>query len=486
MPSDDGPWSTGGSSTPPPPRRPRDAEPNDPWGPDPVPDRRPSLRPGPRIAGDEFERARARAQEMLRRLRRTGFGGGSGGGRDDNGRGDNGRGNNGRDGRNGGRGGGDWSGLAGGRGAAAAAAVLAALWLASGIYQVQPDQQGVVLRFGAYDRTTAPGLNYHLPWPVEMVLRPSVTVVNRIEIGDGATDDADGDGTPDARSGVTGFRVPFATGRSSHTPAPAAEGQMLTGDENIIDISYAVFWRISDAQAYLFNTRNPAATVRAAAESVMREVLGRTAIQSALTEGRASIETSVRTGVQAILDAYGSGVEISQIQLQRVDPPPAVIESFRDVQRANTDAERMRNEAQAYARDIVPRARGEAASSTAAADGDRQASIATATGQAQRFTSVEAAYATAKQVTLRRLYLEAMQDVLSRTPAIVVADGVRGLLPFLGLPGLSLPGAGAAPAGPASPGVPAAPPAVSAPPRPAASADTAATAPAASPAGAAP
>ena len=382
---------------------------------------------------------------MLRRLRQSGLGGGPGGGRGDSGQGD--------DGRNGGRGG-DWQGFAGGRGAAAAAAVLAALWLASGIYQVQPDQQGVVLRFGAYDRTTAPGLNYHLPWPVETVLRPSVTVVNRIEIGDGATDDAETDGGPDARSGVTDFRVPFATSRSSHTPAPAAEGQMLTGDENIIDISYAVFWRISDAQAYLFNTRNPATTVRAAAESVMREVLGRTAIQSALTEGRASIETSVRTGVQAILDAYGSGVEISQIQLQRVDPPPAVIESFRDVQRANTDAERMRNEAQAYARDIVPRARGEAASITAAADGDRQASIATATGQAQRFTSVQSAYATAKQVTLRRLYLEAMQDVLSRTPTIVVADGVRGLLPFLGLPGLSLPGAGAPPPG-AGPGVPA-------------------------------
>ena len=385
---------------------------------------------------------------MLRRLRQTGFGGGPGGGRGDNRGGDN-RGNG-----QGGRGG-DWQGLAGGRGVAAAAAVLAALWLASGIYQVQPDQQGVVLRFGAYDRTTAPGLNYHLPWPIETVLRPSVTVVNRIEIGDGATDDSETDGGPDARSGVTGFRVPFAASRSSHTPAPAAEGQMLTGDENIIDISYAVFWRISDARAFLFNTRNPAATVRAAAESVMREVIGRTAIQSALTEGRARIETAVRSGVQAILDAYGSGVEISQIQLQRVDPPPAVIESFRDVQRANTDAERMRNEAQAYARDIVPRARGEAASITAAADGDRQASIATATGQAQRFTSVEAAYATAKQVTLRRLYLEAMQDVLSRTPTIVVADGVRGLLPFLGLPGLSLPGAGTAPPDGPGPGAPA-------------------------------
>ncbi len=472
MPSDDGPWSTGGNSTPTPPRRPSTPEPHDPWAPDQ--DRRPAPRPGLPIAAD-IERVRARAQDLLRRLRQAGGGGGPGG-RDPAGRGpgdrdpaDRRREN--RGGRHGGHDG-DWHALTGARGAAAAVAVLAALWLASGIYQVQPDQQGVVLRFGAYDRTTAPGLNYHLPWPVETVLRPSVTVVNRIEIGDGASDDADPDAAPDARSGVTGFRVPFATGRSSHTPAPAAEGQMLTGDENIIDISYAVFWRISDARAYLFNTRNPAATVRAAAESVMREVLGRTAIQSALTEGRASIETSVRTGVQAILDAYGSGVEISQVQLQRVDPPPAVIESFRDVQRANTDAERMRNEAQAYARDIVPRARGEAASITAAADGDRQASIATATGQAQRFTSVQSAYATAKQVTIRRLYLEAMQDVLSRTPTIVVADGVRGLLPFLGLPGLSLPGAAPLPG---AAGTPAPPPATAATPSAAATAPPLAT-----------
>ncbi|MGI3778784.1 MAG: FtsH protease activity modulator HflK [Janthinobacterium lividum] len=469
MPSDDGPWSTGGNSTPKPLRRNGEPEPHDPWAPEPDrrPQPRPATRPGLQIAGADIEQARARARELLDRLRQATSGGGGGNrGPGDRRREDRGDGN-----RRGG--GGDWQNLAGARGVAAGVAVLAALWLASGVFQVQPDQQGVVLRFGAYSRTVLPGLNYHLPWPVETVLRPSVTVVNRIEIGDGATDDADGDGTPDARSGPTGFRVPFATGRSSHTPAPAAEGQMLTGDENIIDISYAVFWRISDAKAFLFNTRNPAATVRAAAESVMREVLGRTAIQSALTEGRASIETSVRSGVQAILDAYGSGVEITQIQLQRVDPPPAVIESFRDVQRANTDAERMRNEAQAYARDIVPRARGEAASITAAADGDRQASIATATGQAQRFTSVESAYAGAKQVTLRRLYLEAMQDVLSRTPTIVVADGVRGLLPFLGLPGLSLPGAAPLPGAAGTP-TPAAPPAATPPP------------PAAAPAGAAP
>ncbi len=449
MPIDDGPWSTG---TPPPPRplRPRDPtpdrpqdRPHDPWdqsGPDRRPERRTVRRPGM----DEFEHARDQTLEALRRLRLSRLGGG------------------------GPHDGGGWGpGLSGGRGAAAAAAAVGLLWLASGIYQVQPDQQGVVLRFGAYDRTTYPGLNYHIPWPVETVLLPSVTVVNRIEFGDEATGDADTEGGPDARSGPTGFRVPFATGRSQRTPAPAAEGQMLTGDENIIDISCAVFWRINDAKAYLFNTRNPAATVRAAAESVMREVIGRTAIQSALTEGRASIETSVLTGAQAILDTYGSGVEITQVQLQRVDPPPAVIESFRDVQRANTDAERMRNEAQAYARDIVPRARGEAAAITAAADGDRQASIATATGQAERFTSVESAYAKSKQVTLQRLYLESMQDVLARTPTIIVEDGVRGLLPFLGIPGLSLPAAPASGAR-AAPGSAAGTPPASAPPAPAA------------------
>jgi membrane protease subunit HflK len=295
----------------------------------------------------------------------------------------------------------------GGRAMLLGLAALVALWLASGFYRVQPDEQGVVLRFGAFVRTALPGLNYHVPWPVETVLRPSVTRINRIEIGYGS-------------GGGAAREVP-------------EEGLMLTGDENIIDINFAVFWRVKDAVAYLFNTRTPAVIIKAVAESAMREVIGRTPIQPALTEARASIETGVASEMQTILDAYGTGVEITQVQLQKVDPPSAVIDSFRDVQRANTDAERMRNEAEAYRNDIVPRARGDAARVTAEAEGARLASIAEATGQTQRFLSVLTAYQVAKQVTLDRMYIEAMQDVLSHSPATVVDGNLRGLVPFLPL-----------------------------------------------------
>jgi len=292
---------------------------------------------------------------------------------------------------------------------------LAVLWLASGTYRVQPDEQGVVMRFGAYNRTTLPGLNWHFPWPVESVLRPAVTRINRIEIGYRS---------PDAGG---------APGRGDGTVTVPAESLMLTGDENIIDIDFAVFWHIRDAGAFLFNTRNAAYTVKSVAESVMREVIGRTPIQPALTDARAAIEESVKTGVQAVMDNYGSGVEITQVQLQKVDPPAAVIDSFRDVQRANTDADRMRNEAQGYHNDIVPRARGDAAAIVAEADGARQASVAASNGQAQRFLSVLQAYNAAKDVTMQRLYLETMQEVLTKTPTTIIDANLRGLLPLLPL-----------------------------------------------------
>ncbi|MDA8252290.1 MAG: protease modulator HflK, partial [Rhodospirillales bacterium] len=153
----------------------------------------------------------------------------------------------------------------------------------------------------------------------------------------------------------------------------------------------------------------------------------------ALTEGRAKIETDVRKGVQYILDQYGTGVEITQVQLQKVDPPAAVIDSFRDVQRANTDADRMRNEAEAYRNDIVPRARGDAARIVAEADAQRQAAIAEASGQAQRFLSVLKAYDAAKDVTLSRLYIETMQDILTHTPTLIVDQKLQGVVPYLPL-----------------------------------------------------
>jgi modulator of FtsH protease HflK len=329
-------------------------------------------------------------------------------------------------------------GRASGRGGVLLGIALVAVWLVSGFYRVQPDEQGVVLRFGAFNRTTLPGLNYHLPWPVESVLRPAVTRINRIEIG--------------YRSGAGDSRV--QAGRDQGGRDVLEESLMLTGDENIIDIDVTVFWRIRDAVAYLFNTRQPPVTVKAVAESAMREVIGRTPIQPALTELRAQIETQVMKETQSILDGYGAGVEITQVQLQKVDPPAAVIESFRDVQRANTDAERMRNEAEAYRNDIVPRARGDAARITAEAEGARQASIVEATGHTQRFLSVLAAYKEAKDVTLERMYLETMQDILSRSPTVVMDENLKNIVPFLPLNDLNRPVPGQAQ--PATPSPPAA------------------------------
>jgi membrane protease subunit HflK len=170
-------------------------------------------------------------------------------------------------------------------------------------------------------------------------------------------------------------------------------------------------------------------------------VIGRTPIQPALTDARAQIEASVFKGVQAILDQYGTGVEVTQVQLQRVDPPAAVIDSFRDVQRATTDAERVRNEAESYRNDIIPRARGDAARLTAEAEGSRQAIVAEANGQAQRFLSVYQAYTAAKDITLRRLYIETMQQILTSTPSIVVDDKLQGIVPYLPLDPSRAPGA---------------------------------------------
>ena len=311
---------------------------------------------------------------------------------------------------------GGYGGLPGGRGLSLLGVLVIGLWMAAGFYRVQPDEQGVVLRFGAYSYWTPPGLHWHLPWPIERVERHSVTRINRTEIG--------------YRSGTAGR---IESGRDAGGRDVLAESLMLTGDENIIDIDVAVFWRINNAADYLFNARNPDTLVRGVAESSMREVIGRTPIQPALTQLRAQIEQDVFHQTQQILERYRAGVEITQVQLQKVDPPAAVIESFRDVQRANTDAERMRNEADSYRNDIVPRARGDAARITAEAQGAKLASVAQATGQTQRFDSVLAAYRSAKDVTLRRMYLDAMQDLLSHNKPLIVDDRLKGLVPFLPL-----------------------------------------------------
>ncbi|MDB5411903.1 MAG: hflK [Rubritepida sp.] len=306
-------------------------------------------------------------------------------------------------------------GAGGAKGLALAAVVLLALWAASGFYRVQPDELGVVMRFGAFERTAPPGLNYRIPYPVESVTTPRVTRINRVDVGFRAGADA----APGAR--VIASRDVLA------------ESLMLTGDENIVDIDFAVFWRISDARDFLFNTRNPEETVKSAAESMMREVIGRTPIQAALTEARAQIEQDVRRGTQAIMDQYRAGVEITQVQMQKSDPPAAVVESFRDVQRANTDRERVRNEAESFRNDIIPRARGEAERMVQEAQGFRDSQIARARGEAGRFTAVLTAYKQAQDITVRRIYLETMEEILKRNSMTLVDDRLQGLVPFLPL-----------------------------------------------------
>jgi modulator of FtsH protease HflK len=311
-----------------------------------------------------------------------------------------------------------------GRGIALAVLALFLIYLSTGFYRVQPDEQGVVMRFGRYVYTTQPGFHYHLPAPIEAVILPKVTRINRLEVGFRA----EGEGS-------------LSSARSNGSQVPE-EALMLTGDENIVDINFTVFWVINDATRYLFNVRNPELTVKAAAESAMREVVGRTPIASALAEGRKQIEGDTQTLLQEILDSYGAGITVTQVQLQKVDPPAPVIDAFRDVQRARADQERKRNEAEAYSNSIVPVARGAAAGIVNEAQAYKQRVVAEAEGEAARFLSVYNAYRQAQDVTARRLYIETMQDVLKNANKVVIEKSAQasGVLPYLPLPALSRPG----------------------------------------------
>ena len=295
--------------------------------------------------------------------------------------------------------------------------VVAAIWLASGFYRVQPDEQGVVLRFGEWIKTTQPGLNWHIPAPVESVFTPKVTRVNRVEVG---------------------FVSPSEAGRGGSSRDVPNESLMLTGDENIVDINFVLLWQIKDAGQFLFNIRDPEPTVKAVAESVMREIIGKTPIVEATTEGRGAIELAAREQTQQILDAYGAGILVNQVQLQKVDPPSEVIDAFRDVQRAQADRERAQNEAETFANDILPRARGEAERLLQEAQAYRQEVVARAEGDARRFVAVYDEYVKARDVTTRRIYLETMEDVLRDMNKVVIdstASGA-GVVPYLPLPEL--------------------------------------------------
>jgi len=297
--------------------------------------------------------------------------------------------------------------------------VVLGLWLASGIYTVAPDEQGLVLRFGRLDRVTEPGLKYHLPAPIESVEKVPVTRVNRVEVG--------------FRSAQTTSGVRNASARDVDD-----EALMLTGDENIIDVNFVVLWRIGDAADYRFNIRDPENTVKAAAESVMREIIGQTPIVEATTEGRRGVEDRARVQLQQLMNDYGAGILIDEVQLQKADPPAEVIEAFRDVQRAQADRERAQNEAEAFANDIIPRARGEAERLLQEAQAYRQEVTARATGEAERFKSILAEYAKAQDITVRRIYLETMEEVLKDVNKVIIdgKQGTNGVVPYLPLPEL--------------------------------------------------
>jgi membrane protease subunit HflK len=281
-------------------------------------------------------------------------------------------------------------------------------------FRVQPDEVGVVLRFGRYDHQSQPGLNFRLPYPIDTVYTPKVTRVNRVTVGQ-STDDQG------------------AAGRDL-----SEESLMLTGDENIVDVTFAVFWVINDASKYLFNMEDPDGSVKAVAESAMREIVGRSDIQPLLTKSKAATERQVQELIQRTLEAYGAGVAISQVQLLRVDPPTDVVAAFRDVQAAQADQVRAQNEAQTYANKVVPEARGEASRITNAAVAYRDRLIAEAKGQADRFSKVYDSYKAAPEVTRRRMYLETMEDLLGDTDKIIIDNKASGsgVLPYLPLDSL--------------------------------------------------
>jgi membrane protease subunit HflK len=298
-----------------------------------------------------------------------------------------------------------------GRGGLLIVALIVVAWANSGIYMVQPDEQGVVLRFGKWTDTTSPGLHYHYPYPIERVLFPKVTQVNQLQLGSGPA--AISSGTDDAR-----------------------DRQMLTGDENILEAGCAVLWRIKDAGQFLFKVQGAEAALKVSAESALREVIGRTPIQAAMSDKRQEIADQTRELLQSLLDRQNSGILVTQVQLQRVDPPAAVIDAFNDVQRARADQERARNEAEAYANEILPRARGEASHVLEEAEAYKSQVINLAEGDARSFQSVYASYAKAKEVTAWRLYMESVDEMLKKATKVIIdtsGKGVSGVVPYMPL-----------------------------------------------------
>jgi membrane protease subunit HflK len=289
------------------------------------------------------------------------------------------------------------------------------LYLATGFYTVKPEEQGVVLRFGEVVRIEKPGLHYHLPRPIERVLKPKVTRENRVDVG---------------------FRT---TGRQFRLKANrnhiAEESAMLTRDENIINLEFVVLWRIQNAANYLFNVRDPETTVQIAAESTMRSIVAQTPFQEAYTSKRDLIEEDAKTNLQGLLDQYKAGIVVKQVQLLTADLPKQVVEAANEVQRAKTSRERLRNEAEAYQNKVLPEARGQAERALQEANAYREHLVNKSKGDAKRFGSIYEAYRLDKDITRKRLYLEMMESVLGAQTKKLIVDGLdkgsQSFMPFI-------------------------------------------------------
>jgi membrane protease subunit HflK len=306
-------------------------------------------------------------------------------------------------------------GAGGVRGFILIAIAVVGIWLASGFYRVQPGEQGVELLFGKFVKQTSPGLNYWFPGPMGEVITPNVERTNTIDIG---------------------FRGVGESARSAGARDVPQESLMLTGDQNIIDIDFVVQWRIKNAADFLFNLRNQEGTVKIAAESAVREVVGQTPLEEAIARRRGEVEIKTKELLQQILDSYGAGVFVADVKLQKVDAPNEVIDAFNDVQRAKQDQERSINEAQAYLNDIVPKAKGQAEKMTQEAAAYKEKVTKEADGEAKRFLSVYETYKGAKDVTTRRLFLERMQQVLKDSEKVIIDKAGTGVVPYLPLPEL--------------------------------------------------
>ena len=310
----------------------------------------------------------------------------------------------------------------GGTGLLIIALIAAILWLSSGLFQVKPDELGLVMRFGKFDgRPRGPGLGYHLPYPIETVEIPKVTRVTPIQVGVRFVEDAR---------------------RGTQTRDMPEESLMLTGDVNIVDVNFTIFWVVAasatGASDFLFNMQNPEGTVKAVAESAMREVIGRSELDPILTVGRQRIEAEVHELVQKTLDQYKAGIAVTQVQMLKVEVPTQVIEAFRDVQTAQADQERVQNEARTYASQVVPQARGRAAQLLQSAEAYREQTVAEATGQTARFNKIYDEYKKAPDVTRQRLYLETMERLFGGTDKVILDSSgqASGVVPYLPLPEL--------------------------------------------------